>query len=341
MTLKELENVAASLSFDTPDCHVSGGCDLYITKAASRDKKLYKDIENTLESQHFALVRLSKSLSPPHRELLNLHISNSSPFGPMSQNSSRRTFAYLIATMNASHPDYDFSDITKPSDFVQEPNLASVMQRIDETMYNLRPRTKSQLLSSFARDASGTVSTPGGSPKFCMRSWKVIDKEMTLKECEIYQYLPEDDPFDGEDSAIWSHHFFFFNKRRKRVLYLYVRGFSILSHSPSHVTTNVARSKRPRPTSSQSYHATPGASKRAKYWLGDRADDVEDGWKHYDDSDDYIEDPGDDEVDSDDAVSDEGSPGAVEEADDEIKVGPRSKRAVRGISEDITESMDP
>jgi hypothetical protein len=31
-----------------------------------------------------------------------------SPFGPLNQPSSRRTLFYLIATLNASFPDYDF-----------------------------------------------------------------------------------------------------------------------------------------------------------------------------------------------------------------------------------------
>ena len=309
-----------------------GGCDLYITKAASRDKKLYKDIENTLENQHSNLVRYSKSLSPPHRELLNLHISNSSPFGPLSKNSSRRAFAYMIATMNASHPDYDFSDSTKPTDFRQELNLSAVTQAIDATMYKLRPRTKSQLLAP-PRNTVGP-STPSGTPVWSPRCWKAMDKEMILKDCEIYEYAPEEDPFDGDDSAIWSHHYFFFNRARKRVLYLYVRGLSILGHSPSHITTTIHRTmKRPRPVSAQSLtFPDAGASKRARYWLGDRADDFDDGWKHTDDED-TIADPGNDEVDADDWLDSE-SYGAFTESDggvDEEGAALCGESTVRGM----------
>ncbi|KAL9057703.1 MAG: hypothetical protein Q9162_002177 [Coniocarpon cinnabarinum] len=328
---RELEGVTSALNFDTNECHVSGACDLYITKAASRDKKLYRDIETTLENQHSSLVRFSKSLSPPHRELLHLHISNTSPFGPMDKNSSRRAFAYLIATMNASHTDYDFTDITKPSDFRQERNLSSVMNVINETMYNLRPRTKSQLLAPPLRDANGP-NTPGGSHAWNQRCWKSIDKEMTLKECEVYKYAPEEDPFDGDDSAIWSHHYFFFNRHRKRVLYLFVRGLSILSHSPSQITTAVRIPvKRARPTSSYSLsYPDAGASKRAKYWLGDRATDVEDGWTYHDD-DDVIEDPGDDEVDVDEWLESEPYDAYTETDDDEIEACLRGKNSCQGM----------
>ena len=314
---RELEDVTSSLNFDTSDCHVTGACDLYITKAASRDKKLYRDIENTLESQHSNLVRLSKSLSPPHRELLDLHISTSSPFGSMDKNSSRRAFAYMIATMNASHPDYDFTDITKPGDFRKVFNLSTVLHTLNETMYNLRPLTKSQLLAPTPRDAAGGPNTPGGTPTWNPRSWKAIDREMTLRDCEVYEYAPEEDPFEGDDSAIWSHHYFFFNRNRKRVLYLYVRGLSILSHSPSHVTSAIYRPpKRPRPTSLQSLtFPDAGASKRARYWLGYRATDIDDGWKHYDDED-TIEDPGDDEVDADDFIGSDPYDAYTETEDD-------------------------
>ena len=42
---------------------------MYTTKAAGSDKKLYKNIDNRLESQYESLVRLSASLSPPARSV--------------------------------------------------------------------------------------------------------------------------------------------------------------------------------------------------------------------------------------------------------------------------------
>lgn len=58
---------------------------------------------------------------------------------------------------------------------------------------------------------------------------------MTLNECAIYSYNPEVDPYEGdegeEDGAMWSLKYFFFNKTRKRVCYLYLKGISVLSGS--------------------------------------------------------------------------------------------------------------
>jgi hypothetical protein len=71
------------------------------------------------------------------------------------------------------------------------------------------------------------------------RMWETIDKEMDLLHCNNYTYSPDDvsnDPY-GDEGLIWSTSLFFFNKHRKRVCYLYLRGLSTLNHSPSVMTT--------------------------------------------------------------------------------------------------------
>jgi AP-1 complex subunit sigma 1/2 len=330
--------VTAALNFETADCHVIGGCDLYTTKAAGSDKKLYRNIEHTLESQHESLLRLSASLSPPQAESLadELNLSRSSPFGPLSQISSRRTFAYLIATLNASHPDYDFSNLLRPSDFCRERSYRNVMNTIDTTIYNLRPRPMPTLPTGLP---DGKVQGTTGSQTWGSRMWRVIDTEMDLKHCAVYNYAPDEDPFDGEEGAIWSHNYFFFNKERKRVCYVYLRGESVLSHSP--VMGPVTPKRTVSARGSVDYSAS-GARKRARYWLGDHLDgyDVK-RVGSWDDSDDFvIRDPGDDEVDADDEgpyyIGDVSS-----EDDEDIQPSKeREKSAVRGVSEQLMESME-
>jgi hypothetical protein len=73
-------------------------CTFLIGKAAGADKKLYKQIENKYDP--------SSLMSPPDDDSIRSIIS---PFGPMNQPASRRTLFYLIGTLNASFPDYDFS----------------------------------------------------------------------------------------------------------------------------------------------------------------------------------------------------------------------------------------
>ncbi|KAJ5155382.1 hypothetical protein N7492_008185 [Penicillium capsulatum] len=269
LPLPEFEDVTSSLNFDTADCHIMGGCDLYTTKAARSDRKLYNHIEQSLEAQYESVLRLSASLSPPnaHEAAESLNLSRSSPFGPLSEHSSRRTFAYLIATLNASHPDYEFSHVLRPTDFRRERHLKRVMNTVNSTLYNLRPRESIDMSPSSPTTLSGSYNS--SAPVWGPRMWRIMDEHMSLKECVAYSYSPEDDPSDADDGAIWSLHYFFFNPLRKRVCYLYLRAVPILSHSPVEEGTTTPTGKR---TFDDGY-LTPdlSSSKRARYWLGPRA----------------------------------------------------------------------
>jgi hypothetical protein len=325
LPLRDFDVVTNALNFSTPDCHVIGGCDLYTTKAAGTDKKLYKNIEQTLESQYESLVRLSASLSPPYRpapsddgktgengnrkkrsrtvEPPEIDLSRASPFGPLSQIGARRTFAYLIATLNASHPDYDFSHILRPSDFRKERSLRAIIHNVDSTLQHLRPKPYTSSAAYLSpplipsSSAPPVVNTLGGTEVWSPRMWSLIDKEMGLRQCEKYSYVPDDDPFDGEEGSLWSMHYFFFNKEKKRVCYLYLRGLSVISHSPLSAPVCHMKKKARRGVSIGS-----GAEKRASYWLGATVGDADVHTLNYDDDDemefcdDTEVDPEDDEI---------------------------------------------
>ncbi|EXJ53336.1 uncharacterized protein A1O5_13429 [Cladophialophora psammophila CBS 110553] len=272
MPNRDLDTVTSALNFSTPDLHVVGGCDLYTTKAAGGDKKLYKNIENGLEAQYKSNLQFSKSLSPPQAHVVapSLNLSRNSPFGNLGMISSRRTYAYLIATLNASHPHYDFSHVLRPTDFKREKSLRHVMNTVDTTMYNLHSRP----FNTFSKDSSGLTST---QPQWGPAMWRLIDQQMSLRDCAVYRYAPEDfDPFEDDDEgSIWSMNYFFFNKARKRVCYLYLRGISVLAVPTIDALQSPMRSKRFADEEVDGW-ITPdlGAHKRARYWLGDR-DDVE------------------------------------------------------------------
>jgi len=351
LPLRELDDVTSALNFDTADCHIIGSCDLYTTKAAGGDKKLYKNIEHNLEAQYEALLRFSASLSPPQAKNAagSLNLSRSSPFGPLSQISSRRTFAYLIATLNASHPDYDFSHLLRPTDFRREKSLRHVMNTLDTTLYNLRPRPVGSLGGPSHWSSIETPAgppTPGGSQQWGSKMWRAIDKEMNLKECGIYSYSPDDDPYDEEEGAIWSFNYFFFNKSRKRVCYIHLRGLSIVSQSP--VPRTLISSKRAA-EGEWGVSDDAGASKRARYWLGDRgATKISGAWDEDDDDDVITVDDEADENENYEFVEDRllsDRRGSVFETSADEGGSPsfrrsRSKSTVRGVSEDIAESME-
>ncbi|KAK9474334.1 Maf1 regulator-domain-containing protein [Dipodascopsis tothii] len=215
--VQDLEVINSALDFDTPDCHVIGGCDLYTTKAAGTDKKLYKSINKHLHSMHQDNVLLSSSLSPPsfsppsefasfgksydESTIDGAMVSSSigaSPFGPLDQVSSRKTFAYLIAVLNASHPDHDFSSL-RPIDFKRERNSTQVINAFNNTLFGV-----------------GMPVPP--------RLWEVLDSHIDLRDCVLYSHTPSPSFLADEPGTIWSMMWFFFNKKRKRVAYLFLKG---------------------------------------------------------------------------------------------------------------------
>ncbi|QKX56849.1 uncharacterized protein TRUGW13939_03956 [Talaromyces rugulosus] len=280
LPLPQMEEVSNALNFGTSDLNVVGGCDLYMTKAASDDRKLYNKIEQSLESQYESLLRLSASLSPPSAPASSLaqslNLSRSSPFGPLTEHSSRRTFAYLIATLNASHPDYDYSHILRPTDFRRERSLKKVMNTLDMTLHNLRPYLRGDGSPSPPNNAASGSYTPNSTSVWGPRMWKHIDEQMSLNDCAIFSYAPEDDMNNDDDGAIWSHNYFFFNKQRKRVCYVYLRGIPTTSYEEED-WDGIATSFGKRGSDDAFLTPDVTAKKRQRFWLGDLASDDETG----------------------------------------------------------------
>ena len=313
----------------------------------------------------------------------SLNLSRESPFGSLSQVSSRRTFAYLVATLNASHEDYEFSHLLKPSDFKRQKNILPAMNTLDTTLYNLRPR---HINTDRPKHWTCTVSPTGpaalgGGETWSPRMWKLIDAEMNLANCSVYSCEPEEDIWDLEDGALWTYHYFFFNKKLKRVCYIWLQGSSMMSYSPAPIARMPTKHKRVGSDWSVGYNS--GSSKRAKYWLGDKATRVEREWgEDYDEREGIPFEEEDDEVTivRDDEREAEGEVGEVEgkknkknevmdkeaknqaksieaataevedtdgtgEEEPELSPTPSkekscSKSPVRGVSEDVVESME-
>lgn len=283
----------------------------------------------------------------------SLNLSRSSPFGPLSDIQSRRTFAYLIATLNASHPDYDFSHVLRPTDFRRERNLRRAIAAFDDTLSSVRPlsllspnisssyRAYGSSPSNFAAAGGEAISSPPWGPQM----WAMIDKEMKLKDCVCFSYQPATDPFDGEEAAIWRMHYFFFNKSLKRVAYMYIRGVPSIKHSSPALHPNGVR--RGSNQLANSSFTSLGANKRAKYWLGDSiADRVieSDGDDNGDDEEMEIWDP-DEDVDFDplntaDTKENSEDEYLQSESEDEEHEEERPQSPVRGVSEDIAARME-
>ncbi|KAJ1937753.1 RNA polymerase III-inhibiting protein maf1, partial [Linderina macrospora] len=177
-------------------------------KAAGTDKKLYKYLENKYQED----LEEAKSLSPEQSSLTNII----SPFGPLTQSASRKTLFYLIGTLNASFPDYDFSSLSA-NQFVKEPSTNYTIKSINTTLIN--------------------VGCPAGLRT--SRMWDVIDNIINIDECDIYTYTPdaESDPYE-EDGPVWSFNYFFFNKRMKRIVFFTCRCVSNLDELELETTSD-------------------------------------------------------------------------------------------------------
>ncbi|KAJ1676030.1 RNA polymerase III-inhibiting protein maf1 [Spiromyces aspiralis] len=208
LQLPAFENINDLLSFTTGSGHrVMVRVEAYTCKSAGADKKLYKYLEQRYH-EDAEEAQLSPEFSP-----LNGMIS---PFGPLSNSASRKTLFYLIATLNASFPDYDFSSL-QADQFKRAPSCQYSINTINTTLMNL--------------------DCPVSLKK--SEIWEVIDREIDLSDCEVYTYEPDSDsdPF-ADEGSIMSMYYFFFNKRLKRIVFFSCRCISDIrqtSEYPSEV----------------------------------------------------------------------------------------------------------
>ncbi|KAJ2161922.1 RNA polymerase III-inhibiting protein maf1 [Coemansia sp. RSA 552] len=200
LDIESFRTLNSNLSFPTTggDRHVLGRIEAYSCKAAGADKKLYRQLENKYQQS----LEEAKGLSPQQRSLTNLV----SPFGPLTQPASRKMLFYLIATLNASFPDYDFSSLSADQ-FTREPGPAYSMKAINTTLLN--------------------VGCPAALK--ASRMWDHIDSVINIDQCDIYSYMPEEesDPYESE-VPVWSFNYFFFNKNLKRIVFFTCRCISDL-----------------------------------------------------------------------------------------------------------------
>uniref|UniRef100_A0A915EJJ4 Repressor of RNA polymerase III transcription MAF1 homolog n=1 Tax=Ditylenchus dipsaci TaxID=166011 RepID=A0A915EJJ4_9BILA len=122
---------------------------------------------------------------------------------------SRRTLFDIVALLNLSYPDYDFSQ-TKSSCF----SLVSYQDCVENVDGKF----------------SATVNNYGNVRE---EMWKVINEEIKVNECIIYSYIPSygGDPFT-DDGCIWSFNYLFYNKSLKRFLFFACRALPITSVVP-------------------------------------------------------------------------------------------------------------
>ena len=140
LEVNSLEVINTALSWETSECILTGRVEAYsckiiykkvgfylfvilLGKSAGTDKKLFK----TLEQRYNTLA--PGSISPDDIQVV-------SPFGRLTESTPRKTFFYLLATLNAAFPDNDFENV-RPDQFIKMPSVEMVMNSVNTTLFNL------------------------------------------------------------------------------------------------------------------------------------------------------------------------------------------------------------
>lgn len=134
-----------------------------------QDKRLYKNLNADGHSpndiQALSPPESQFSVSPTARLRGRSCSVDDEDNAVLSSTCNRKTIFYLIATLNASFQDYDFSN-AKSEEFSREPSLEWVINSINSNL-----------------------STAIGEPyaKLSSRLWASIDEQICLPDCSIYR----------------------------------------------------------------------------------------------------------------------------------------------------------
>ncbi|KAF0732752.1 hypothetical protein AaE_009211 [Aphanomyces astaci] len=201
---------AALNEFCVGDRVINGRLECFSCKKAGQDKKLAKSLELLYQSTSNSNdVVEQQQNSTPSSNCASVAASNNVSIGNLADSNTRKLLINLISTMNASFPDYDFSDL-KPEQFHKEVDMRMVVNAIN-----------TQLAEIVEMDNVG----------FLEKLWESIVAAIAPTDCEVYTYIPDmdgcSDPFS--DGTLWSFNYFFYNKELKKILY-----FTCMSRSAVH-----------------------------------------------------------------------------------------------------------
>jgi len=202
--ITELSRLAQALTHEGPECSVHTRIEAYSCKNVKRDKRLFKVLETAYNDD--------VSHSPPLPAFMTVDREpDMTPFGPMSEPSSRKILYLLIATLNVAFPDHEFSDV-RPWQFNREESGASVLNALSTTLvspqraglhaprtYSAYPPTSSDFFPSSVPTSSSPQEYVRPSPFAPPRAvsgthpslYRTLNDVIGLADCEFYSYVPD------------------------------------------------------------------------------------------------------------------------------------------------------
>uniref|UniRef100_A0A3Q7GAU2 Repressor of RNA polymerase III transcription n=1 Tax=Solanum lycopersicum TaxID=4081 RepID=A0A3Q7GAU2_SOLLC len=192
---------------------IKGCLEAYSCKHTGTDKKLSLSLENEIFDY---LGKSSDADSSSPVEYL------------MCRSRCRKTLIYLLLSLYHMYPDYDFSAVNAHQFFTEE-SWDSFKQIFDVYMFEaskewLDANEGSALLETLYKALDEVryffINIKRRQRGNMVKLLNLLAVQVVkVAECELYTYNPEADadPF-LEKGAIWSYHFFFYNRRLKRVV---------------------------------------------------------------------------------------------------------------------------
>ncbi|KAI5970610.1 MAF1 [Candida margitis] len=174
------------------------------------------------------------------------HAIDDSPFGPLKNTTTRRTFAYLIGILNHTFPDQDFSNLQPAHDFIKVPT-SDLLTKFDNLLLSLGKKSDVlhwmwDILDSYmevlpsknsspylaAQDPDGNdhheTSTSRKNSMNLSRHGSPPNTKGPMETCSIYSFEPADESIFEDISypyqPMWSYFWFIYNKKRKRVAFI-------------------------------------------------------------------------------------------------------------------------
>lgn len=168
-------------------------------------------------------VRSKSFTSPPPQLPPNSSDGNNydeeSPFGPLSQSRSRKLFGYLIAILNSTYPDHDFSTI-QPTHFTLLDSATDLMAKVNNFLISVGKSTGLNWV------------------------WETINTHIELDNTICFQFEPQDSFLNDFPGVLWCNMYFIFNKKKKRVAFLYFMATVLKEGKTENTTLNGRRNSK-------------------------------------------------------------------------------------------------
>lgn len=221
-----------------------------------------------------------------------------SPFGPLQNTTTRKTFAYLIGILNSTYPDHDFSNLQPTTENFHKLNTAEeLIHRFNNIMVSLGK--KEDLLnwiwdtvnvymdflpSKLFNGNSMTGSTHSGlsysigpyrRTSLSSGNESPTANNFASDNCQIYEFQPSDqsilEDLNYPYQTMWSYYWFIYNKRKKRVSFIYLTALNGMHYK----MVNGGRSRSLKKRSASKSHEAKAADEEDNFYVDDDyAEDV-------------------------------------------------------------------